>query len=79
LLEELTWVAAQSPLILKAAVVIPLGAAAKAHGPHFPLKTDWSVAKSFMRRVYAALDVMTAPTVAYHFSPAFVGYPGSTG
>jgi creatinine amidohydrolase len=78
LLEELTWVEAQLLLTPATVVVIPLGAAAKEHGPHLPLKTDWVLAEYFKRRVGAALDVVIAPTVAYHFYPAFADYPGST-
>jgi creatinine amidohydrolase len=77
-LEELTWVEAEQLLTPAAVVVIPLGAAAKEHGPHLPLKTDWVLAEYFKRRVREALEVVIAPTVGYHFYPAFVDYPGST-
>lgn len=78
LLEDLTWVEAEKVLTPDALVVIPLGAAAKEHGPHLKLKNDWLIADYLRRRVLEWAPVVVAPTVAYHFYPAFVEYPGST-
>ena len=78
LLADLTWVQAESLLTRDAVVVIPLGAAAKEHGPHLRLDNDLSLAAWFTRRVQAAARVIIAPTITYHFYPAFVEYPGST-
>ncbi len=39
-LEDLTWPEAKARFEAGALVVVPVGAAAKAHGPHLPLKTD---------------------------------------
>lgn len=78
LLEELTWVEAEARLTAETVVVIPLGAAAKEHGPHLRLNNDWLMAEYLKRRVLASADVVIAPTVNYHFYPAFVEYPGST-
>jgi creatinine amidohydrolase len=78
LLEDLTWQAAEARLTADTVVVIPIGAAAKEHGPHLLLKNDLLLAESFKMRVVAAADVVVAPTVNYHFYPAFVEYPGST-
>jgi creatinine amidohydrolase len=78
LLADLTWVQAESLLTPEAVVVIPLGAAAKEHGPHLRLDNDLSLAAWFTRRVLAQADVIVAPTIPYHFYPAFVEYPGST-
>jgi creatinine amidohydrolase len=78
LLENLTWVEAEARLTPATVVVIPLGAAAKEHGPHLKLSNDWLMAEYLKRRVLAAADVVIAPTVNYHFYPAFVEYPGST-
>jgi creatinine amidohydrolase len=77
LLEQLTWVEAQSVLSPDTVVVIPLGAAAKEHGPHLRLNNDWTIAEYLKRRVLALADVVVAPTVGYHHYPAFVEYPGS--
>jgi creatinine amidohydrolase len=78
LLEDLTWVEAEKVLTPSTVVVIPLGAAAKEHGPHLKLKNDWIIAEYLKKRVLAQSEVVMAPTIAYHFYPAFVEYPGST-
>jgi len=54
-----------------------VGAAAKEHGPHLPLKTDYLVARELGRRVAEALPVLVAPVLSFGYYPAFVGYPGS--
>ena len=77
LLEELTWLEAEAVLGAETVVVIPLGAAAKEHGPHLKLNNDWLIAEYFKRRVVATADVVVSPTVGYHFYPAFIEYPGS--
>ena len=78
LLEDLTWTEAETRLTKDAVVVIPLGAAAKEHGPHLRLNNDWLMAEYLKLRVLAAADVIVAPTINYSFYPAFVEYPGST-
>lgn len=78
LLSELTWLQAEAVLTTDAIVVLPLGAAAKEHGPHLRLDNDWLLAEYFKQRVLAVADVVVAPTLGYHFYPAFVEYPGST-
>jgi creatinine amidohydrolase len=77
-LQNLTWPEAEKVLKPETVVVIPLGAAAKEHGPHLKLKNDFLMAEALARRVYAARDVVIAPTVNYGFYPAFLEYPGST-
>ncbi len=78
LLEDLTWLEAEKLLTPETAVVIPIGAAAKEHGPHLKLKNDLILAEYLKRRVLERANVVIAPTVNYHFYPAFVEYPGST-
>ncbi len=78
LLEELTWQQAEAVLTPEAVVVIPLGAAAKEHGPHLKLNNDLLLAEHFRDRVLERADVVMAPVVPYHYYPAFVEYPGST-
>ncbi len=78
LLEDLTWVEAEKILNPDTVVVIPLGAAAKEHGPHLKLKNDWLIAEYLKKQVLAQANVVVAPTINYHFYPAFVEYPGST-
>ena len=78
LLEELTWVEAEAVLTNSTVVVIALGAAAKEHGPHLLLSNDWIMAEYLKERVLEAADVVVAPTLPYHYYPAFFEYPGST-
>src|SRR5687767_11556798 len=78
LLEDLTWLEAEKILTPSTVVVIPLGAAAKEHGPHLKLKNDFIMAEYLKRRVLGQADVVVAPTLNYHFYPAFLEYPGST-
>jgi creatinine amidohydrolase len=77
LLEALTWIEAEDRLRADTVVVIPLGAAAKEHGPHLKLNNDWTIAEYLKRRVLEQSDVVIAPSVPYHFFAAFVEYPGS--
>jgi creatinine amidohydrolase len=78
LLEDLTWVEAESVLKPDTVVVIPIGAESKEHGPHLRLKNDFLLAEYLKRRVLESADVVVAPTVNYHYYPAFGEYPGST-
>lgn len=77
-LGDLTWQQAERILTPEAVIVIPLGAEAKEHGPHLRLDNDARLAAYYRDRVLAASNVVMAPTVNYHFYPAFVEYPGST-
>jgi creatinine amidohydrolase len=77
LLEDLTWQEAEKALRPDTVVVIPIGAASKEHGPHLKLKNDWLLAEYFKREVLKSADVVIAPTVNYHYYPAFSEYPGS--
>lgn len=77
-LEDLTWVEAEKILTPETVVVIPIGAAAKEHGPHLKLKNDLTLADYFTRRVLERADIVVAPTLTYHFYPSFLEYPGST-
>ncbi|MBI5365365.1 MAG: creatininase family protein [Planctomycetes bacterium] len=77
-LAKLTWLEAEKALTPDTVVVIPLGAEAKEHGPHLELQNDLLLARYFEERVLERCDVVVAPTINYHFYPAFVEYPGST-
>src|SRR5579872_2112779 len=77
-LGELTWPEAERALKPDTVVVIPIGAESKEHGPHLKLKNDYLLAEYFKRKVLESADVVVAPTVNYHYYPAFVEYPGST-
>lgn len=78
LLEDLTWKEAEKILTAETVVVIPLGAAAKEHGPHLKLKNDWLMADYLTKRVLKQSNVVIAPTINYHFYPTLLEYPGST-
>jgi creatinine amidohydrolase len=77
-LADLTWQQAEKILTPDTVVVVPLGAEAKEHGPHLRLKNDLVLAQYFTKRVIERSNVVVAPTLNYHFYPAFVEYPGST-
>ena len=78
LLEKLTWIEAEKVLTPDTVLAIALGAQSKEHGPHLRLANDWIMAEYLKNRVLQAADVVIAPTINYHFYPAFVEYPGST-
>lgn len=78
LIEDKTWVDAQALLTDSTIVVIPLGAAAKEHGPHLLLKNDLLIAEYLKERIAKTEKVVIYPTLNYHYYPAFLEYPGST-
>ena len=78
LLEDLTWREAELALRSDTIVVIPIGAGSKEHGPHLKLKNDWLLAEYFKGAIVNRAAVVIAPTVNYHYYPAFIEYPGST-
>jgi creatinine amidohydrolase len=77
LLEQLTWREAEDILRPEIVVVIPIGAACKEHGPHLKLNNDWVLAEYLKWELLKNAAVVIAPTVNYHYYPAFVEYPGS--
>jgi creatinine amidohydrolase len=77
-LEDLAWPDAERVLTPETVVVVPLGAASKEHGPHLKLRNDLTMADFLTRRVIEAASVVVAPSLTYHYYPAFVEYPGST-
>lgn len=77
-LEDISWTTSQQYLTPDAVVVMPLGAAAKEHGPHLPLSTDFIQAEGLAKIVALHRKVIITPVVNYGFYPAFLKYPGST-
>lgn len=77
-LEDISWTEAQKILNKETVVVLPLGAAAKEHGPHLPLATDFLQAEGLAKQVALERKVVIAPVLSYGFYPAFLKYPGST-
>lgn len=76
-LDELTWPEARARFEAGALVVLPIGAAAKAHGPHLPLKTDALTAHALAQRLIDCLPVVAAPVVGFGYYPAFTSFAGS--
>jgi creatinine amidohydrolase len=76
-LEDLTWPEAKQRFDANAAVVIPVGATAKAHGAHLPLKTDMLTARALGQKLIERLPVVMAPVVGFGFYPAFGSFAGS--
>jgi creatinine amidohydrolase len=76
-LEELAWPEVAARMARGTPILVPVGAAAKEHGPHLPMNTDWLIARALAERVAAALPVLVAPIVGHGHYPAFVRYPGS--
>ena len=75
ILSELTWPEVEP--WLTAPVVIPIGAAAKEHGPHLPMGTDAIVADALARRLAERLPILVAPTLTLGYYPVFRGFAGS--
>ena len=76
-LEDLTWQEARARFDAGAVVVLPVGAASKAHGPHLPLKTDALTARALAQRLIDCLPVVAAPVVGFGLYPAFTSFAGS--
>jgi creatinine amidohydrolase len=76
-LEELTWPEAKARFAADPVVVIPIGAASKAHGAHLPLKTDALTARALAQQLVERLPVVAAPVVGFGYYPAFTGFAGS--
>jgi len=77
-LGDLTWQEAEAVLDPDTVVVVPLGAGSKEHGPHLRLDNDARLAQYYTARVLESANVVVAPTIPYHYYPAFLEYPGST-
>ncbi len=76
-LGEVPWTEAEPYLTPERVVVLPLGAAAKEHGPHLTLGNDEILAEYFAGRALESRPVAMLPTLTYGFYPAFLEYPGS--
>ncbi len=76
-LETLSWIEAEEWFANNPIIVIPLGAAAKEHGPHLPLNNDAIIATWLAEEIRQRLPVVIAPLINTSFYPAFSEYPGS--
>jgi creatinine amidohydrolase len=76
-LGDLTWPEAKAWFEAGRVIIVPIGAAAKEHGHHLPLKTDYLLAEALVKGVAEALPVVVAPVIGFGYFPAFRHYPGS--
>ena len=76
-LETLDWQTAEDYFSSNPVVVLPLGAAAKEHGPHLPLNNDAIIADWLADELCRQRPIVVAPLINASFYPAFVDYPGS--
>ncbi len=76
-LETLSWIEAEEWFVNNPVIVIPLGAAAKEHGPHLPLNNDAIIATWLAEEIRQRLPVVIAPLINASYYPAFSEYPGS--
>ncbi|MEM7540732.1 MAG: creatininase family protein [Pseudomonadota bacterium] len=75
--EDLPWQEVERRLAHGALAILPVGAAAKEHGPHLPLATDAIQARHFAAQLAQDFDTLVWPTVSYGYYPVFTEYPGS--
>jgi creatinine amidohydrolase len=76
-LEDLTWDEAEKQFAAGRPVLVPIGAFAKEHGLHLPLKTDSVIARHLAASIAEVVPVVVAPVIGFGYYPAFVDYPGS--
>jgi creatinine amidohydrolase len=76
-IEDLAWPEVADRFKAGVPVIVPIGAAAKEHGHHLPMKTDWLLARALGEGIAARLPVLIAPVVPFGHYPVFRAYPGS--
>ncbi len=76
-IEDLSWVEVKRGIDAGLPVLIPIGATAKAHGPHLPLQTDYLTARALAARSAAAYRLLVAPGIGLGHYPAFTPFAGS--
>jgi creatinine amidohydrolase len=76
-LERMTWEEAAAAFRADPLIVLPIGAAAKEHGPHLPLGTDRLLADYLAARIAERVPAVIAPVLTYGYYPAFTDFPGS--
>ena len=74
---DMTWDAIGRRLAAGALAILPIGAGAKQHGFHLPMRTDQAQAEWLATALAARFDALVWPTLTYGFYPAFVAYCGS--
>ena len=76
-IEDLSWPQVAERIATGVNVVVPIGARAKEHGHHLPMKTDYLLARALCDGIAARLPVLVAPVIDFGYYPAFLRYPGS--
>jgi len=76
-IEDLAWPEVAAAFKADVPVLVPVGAIAKEHGHHLPLKNDWLLARALAEGVAARLPVLIAPIIPFGYYPVFRAYPGS--
>lgn len=76
-IEDLSWVEVKRGIDAGLPVLIPIGAQAKAHGPHLPMRTDYLTARALSARIDKAYPLLVAPVVGLGHYPAFTSFAGS--
>ncbi len=74
---DLTWDEVGRRLLAGCDALLPIGAGAKEHGLHLPLRTDQIQAEWLSVKLAEATAALVWPTLTYGFYPAFRDYPGS--
>ncbi|MEZ5444210.1 MAG: creatininase family protein [Gammaproteobacteria bacterium] len=77
LVADVSWPKVECALADGCIAALPIGAAAKEHGFHLPLNTDYLQAEWLARQLVEAVPVVVWPTLSYGYYPVFVDYPGS--
>lgn len=78
-IENMTWLEVEAVKKTSSVVIIPLGAAAKEHGPHLPMNNDYIMANYLTDRILAGIkEALALPVINYSYYPAFLEYTGST-
>ena len=73
----MTWDAVATRIAAGALAILPIGAGAKQHGFHLPMRTDQVQSDWLAARLAERFDALVWPTLTYGYYPAFVAYAGS--
>ena len=76
-IDSLTWDVVEARIAAGALAILPIGAGAKQHGFHLPMRTDQAQAEWLAARLAERFDALVWPTLTYGYYPAFVDYAGS--
>ena len=75
---DLSWPEVQQRITQGACAWLPVGAAAKEHGPHLPMSADLLQAEWLTNQMIMNYPLLAWPAITYGYYPAFVRYPGSS-